>query len=136
MVKDSIGRGIAGPLVRELGGVPIDRSAKHNMVDQMIERFDRSDELMLLIPPEGTRAHTDYWKSGFYHIAAGADVPIVPGYLDYRRKRGGFGPPIKVSGNVAADMDAIREFYTELAPVPRYPDLFGPIRLRDETSAA
>ncbi|MBT8496446.1 MAG: lysophospholipid acyltransferase family protein [Deltaproteobacteria bacterium] len=135
MVKDSIGRGVAGPLVRKLGGIPVDRSARQNLVDQMIEKFETSDEFVLLVPPEGTRSRTDYWKSGFYHIATGARVPIVPGYLDYRRKRGGFGPPLQPTGNVRDDMDVIRAFYDRLKPVARYPEQFGPIRLRDENSS-
>jgi len=132
MVKDSIGNGPGGPLVRSMGGVPIDRSANHNMVDQMIAKFETIDDFVLLVPPEGTRRRADYWKSGFYHIAMGANVPIVPGYLDYERKRGGFGPAIEATGNRKADMDKIREFYDELKPVARYPHKVGPIRLRDE----
>jgi 1-acyl-sn-glycerol-3-phosphate acyltransferase len=122
-----------GPLIRAVGGVPIDRTQAHGMVGQMIEELGRREDFYLVIPPEGTRSRTEYWKSGFYRIALGAKVPIIPGFLDYREKVGGFGPPIEVTGDVRADMDAIRAFYEKMKPQPRHPDQFGPIRLREET---
>jgi 1-acyl-sn-glycerol-3-phosphate acyltransferase len=132
MVKDAVNKPVLGQVVRQVGGVFIDRSAAHGVVDQMIAEFDRRDDFCLMIPPEGTRRHTDYWKSGFYHIALGAKVPIVPGFLDYALKRGGFGEPIELTGNVHTDMDAIRDFYETGNFGPRYPEKFGPIRLREE----
>ena len=135
MVKDDWGKGPVGAIIRQLGGVPIDRSAPHGMVGQMIDEMKRREELYLVIPPEGTRKRTEYWKSGFYRIAVGADVPVVPGFLDYASKTGGFGDPIYMTGDVAADMDKIRAVYTAVAATPRYPDKFGPIRLREESEA-
>jgi 1-acyl-sn-glycerol-3-phosphate acyltransferase len=132
MVKASWVDGPLGPALRRLGAVPIDRSAAHNIVDQMVEEFRRRDSLALVIPPEGTRGRADHWKSGFYYIALRAGVPIVPGFLDFSRKRGGFGPPIHLTGDVGADMDRIRAFYAAMAPTAYAPDNFGPIRLRDE----
>lgn len=132
MVKDTWGKPPMGPLIRAVGGVPIDRSRPNGMVGQMIEELERRDDLYLVIPPEGTRKRADYWKSGFYRIALGARVPIVPGFLDYRDKVGGFGLPIELTGDVRADMDAIRAYYAKAAPEPRHPEKFGPIRLREE----
>lgn len=132
MIKDDWVKGPQEPLMRRLGAIPINRSRHTNVVDQMIEEFGKRDELVLVIPPEGTRSRAEYWKSGFYHIARGADVPVVPGYLDYVRKRGGFGEPISLTGNVRADMDQIRAFFASKAPVGFAPDDFGPIRLREE----
>jgi len=132
MVKDDWVRGPAGLLTKPLGAVPIDRSRKTNMVDQMVKLFDEHDDFVLFIPPEGTRKLTTCWKSGFYHIARGANVPVVPGYIDFARKRGGLGPAIPMTGNVQADMDLIRAFYTEKNPTPHDPTKFGPIRLREE----
>ena len=102
------------------------------VVGQMVEEFARRDELMLVIPPEGTRSRTDYWKSGFYHIALGASVPVVPGFLDYRSKHGYFGEPVTLTGNVRADMDVLREVYAGAAALARHPEKMGPIRLREE----
>jgi 1-acyl-sn-glycerol-3-phosphate acyltransferase len=72
-----------------------------------------------------------YWKSGFYHIALQAQVPIVLGYLDYARKRGGFGPELIPTGNVREDMDEVRAFYADVTG--KYPENFGEIRLKEET---
>jgi 1-acyl-sn-glycerol-3-phosphate acyltransferase len=96
---------------RWLGGIPVERSQSENLVEQSIQHFQRNEQLILTIAPAGTRKHVIRWKSGFYHIACGAKVPIVLGFLDYRRKVGGFGPLIYPSGNIAADMVAIQTFY-------------------------
>jgi acyl-CoA synthetase (AMP-forming)/AMP-acid ligase II len=79
-----------------------------------------------LAPARGGLAAVKHW------IALGADVPVVPGYLDFRRKRAGFGPAIRMTGDVHADMDKIRAFYETQAPTALEPDHFGPIRLREE----
>ena len=94
-----------------LGGIPVDRSQSENQVIQSIQQFQRHERLILTIAPAGTRRHVIKWKSGFYHIACGAGVPIVLGFLDYRRKVGGIGPVIYPTGNIAADMETIRAFY-------------------------
>jgi 1-acyl-sn-glycerol-3-phosphate acyltransferase len=132
MVKDSWVKGPAGPVLRALGAVPINRSRSTNIVEQMIEQFKQRDELVLAIPPEGTRSRAECWKSGFYHIARGANVPVVTGYLDFARKRAGLGPAIPMTGDVRADMDKIRAYYAAKKPTPYDPSQFGPIRLREE----
>jgi 1-acyl-sn-glycerol-3-phosphate acyltransferase len=103
-----------GPVFRWLGAVPIDRAKKNNMVAQSIEAFNRSREMLLMVPPSGTRKKVLYWKTGFYHIAHGAGVPIVMGFLDYRRKRGGIGPVFYPTGNIDQDMRTIRAFYRDI----------------------
>lgn len=130
MGKDTLFRPPFGSLMRWLGGIPVRRDASHNLVDQMVERFAESDRLVLAIPPEGTRTRADYWRSGFYHIARGAGVPVAPSVLDYRHKTGGFGPTITLSGDVAADMDRIRAVYEGVAG--KHPSRQGPVRLREE----
>jgi len=136
MIKDDWLRGPMGPIMRKLGAVGIDRSKANNVVDGMIAELRHRDRLWLVIPPEGTRSRTEHWKSGFYHIARGANVPVVPGYLDFARKRAGLGDPITLTGDVRADMDKIRAFYAGLAPAGFDPDAFGPIRLREEEPKA
>jgi 1-acyl-sn-glycerol-3-phosphate acyltransferase len=132
MVKDSWVKGPLGPVLRRVGAVGINRSRATNVVDQMIEQFRKRDSFVLGIPPEGTRSRAETWKSGFYHIAKGANVPVVPGYLDFGRKRAGLGPAITLSGHVREDMDRIRAFYAAKNPTPYAPSKYGPIRLREE----
>ncbi len=135
MVKDAVNQPVLGSIVRGVGGVFIDRTKANGVVQQMADEFEQRDELALMIPPEGTRSHRDYWKSGFYHIAVGAKVPIVPSFLDFGKKRGGFGPPIMPTGNLHQDMDTIRAFYEPLDAKGFRDDLVGPIRLREEEHA-
>ena len=132
MIKDSWIKSPIGPVLKRLGAVGIDRGRHTNVVEQMIAELRRRDRFALGIPPEGTRSRAEHWKSGFYHIALGAQVPVVPGYLDFGRKRAGLGPAITLTGDVRADMDRIRAFYAEKKPVPFAPENFGPIRLREE----
>ncbi|HEY2839914.1 MAG TPA: lysophospholipid acyltransferase family protein [Pirellulales bacterium] len=130
--KHSLFRGPVGPLMRWLGGVPVDRRARHNAVQQMVDEFNRRDELCLMITPEGTRDRAECWKSGFYHIARGADVPIVLGLLDFKRKVGGLFEAVYPSDDIKADMDKIRAFYKGASG--KYPECFGPIYLREESA--
>lgn len=115
MGKDSLFRGPAGWLFRWLGGIPVDRSRTNNAVAQIVEVFTAAENLVLVVAPEGTRRRVPYWKTGFYHIAAGARVPIVLGFLDYARKTGGIGPIVTPSGDLEADMKTIRAFYADIA---------------------
>ena len=95
-----------------LGGIPVDRSQNNNLVAASSEAIRRATgPLQLIVPPEGTRSNTRYWKTGFYYIAQGAGVPIVMAYLDYDKKIGGLGPVFETTGNIDADMLAIKSFY-------------------------
>jgi 1-acyl-sn-glycerol-3-phosphate acyltransferase len=109
--KASLFRGPMGPIMRWLGGVSIDRSAASGMVGSLADEFARRDQLVLVVPAEGTRSRGDHWKSGFYRIAQQADVPIVCAYVDSSTRSSGFGGPIRPTGDVRADMDLIRSIY-------------------------
>lgn len=130
MGKDSLFRGPGGGLLQRLGGIPIHRDRRDNVVQQMARRFDESEELCLTITPEGTRGRVDYLKSGFYHIAVAAKVPVAFGTLDYATKRVGFEVVHHPTGDVRRDMDAFRAAYADM--VPLYPDRAGRPRLREE----
>lgn len=114
MGKDTIFRKPFGHLFKWLGGIPIDRSRSQNVVEQMVTKFSEMDRLVLTIPPSGTRKRIEKWKSGFYHIAYGANVPVVLGFLDFRRKTGGIGPMVTLSGDMKQDMKDIRAFYSDI----------------------
>ncbi|MGM0577685.1 MAG: lysophospholipid acyltransferase family protein [Myxococcota bacterium] len=128
--KHTLFRGPLGVLLRRLGGIPIDRRAPRGLVDQMAHLFAEADDLVLAIPPEGTRARRDHWKSGFYHIARAADVPVALTYLDYERKEGGFGPAVRLTGDMRADMDRIRAFYADKRG--KHPERESTVRLKGE----
>ena len=119
-----------GYFMRKVGGIPVRRDRRANTVEQMADRLETHADLALAVPAEGTRSYVAHWKSGFYHIALKARVPIVFGYLDYARKRGGFGPEMIPTGNISEDMDAIRDFYSDIQG--KYPENFGEIRLKEE----
>lgn len=113
MGKDALFRWPLARFMREMGGVPVVRSSSRNYVAQMVDAFAASDDFMLVVAPEGTRGGVTRWKTGFYHIALGAGVPIVPGWLDYRTMHGGLGAPIDLTGDLASDMARIAAFYAE-----------------------
>ncbi len=99
-------------LMRWLGGIPVQREKSNNLVAASIEAIKAArGPLQLVVPPEGTRSNTRYWKTGFYYIAVGAQVPIVMAYMDYKRKLSGLGPVFRPTGDIEADMVAIKAFY-------------------------
>lgn len=130
MAKHSLFFRPLGWLLRAMGGIPIIRHENQNVVDVMVATFASATKLVLAVPAEGTRDRTEYWKSGFYHIAREAGVPIVPSFLDYGRKRGGFGPALVPTLDMGVDMQYLRDFYADMTG--KFPANFGPVRLRDE----
>ncbi len=112
MGKESIFRVPFGAFMRWLGGIAVDRSKSNNLVAASVEAIRAAaGPLQLVVPPEGTRSKTRYWKTGFYHIALGAGVPIVMAYMDYAEKRAGLGPVFHPTGDVERDMESIKAFY-------------------------
>ena len=114
MGKETLFRKPFNGFFKWLGGIPIDRGRSNNVVKQMVDNFSKMDKLILTIPPSGTRKMVKKWKSGFYHIAAGANVPVVLGFLDFKRKIGGIGPVVTVTGDMSQDMQGIRAFYADI----------------------
>ncbi|WP_374641243.1 lysophospholipid acyltransferase family protein [Hydrogenophaga sp.] len=112
MGKHTIFKAPFGPLMRWLGGIAVNREQANNLVAASAQAIrDADGPLQLIVPPEGTRSKTRYWKTGFYHIARTADVPIVMAYMDYAAKRSGLGPLFEPTGDIEADMNAIKAFY-------------------------
>ncbi len=123
MGKNSIFRFPFGPMFRWMGGIPIDRSKPHGVVAQTIEKFNSADRLILVVAPEGARKKVDKWKTGFYHVAQGAGVPISLAFLDYKNRLGGFGPLFTPTGDIDVDMPKIRAFYATISG--RHPNQFS-----------
>lgn len=112
-----------GGLVKKLGGIPVDRNKSNNLVEHVAELFKQYDELNVIITPEGTRKLVTEWKRGYYYIALRAGIPMVLGFVDYKRKEGGFGPTIYPSGDYDADFELIKEFYRD--KTAKYPERFN-----------
>lgn len=111
MAKRELFAGPLGWLLRRMGGIPIERSSAHGVVEQMVERFESREKLWLGIAAEGTRKPVKKWKSGFWHIARAAGVPVMAVYFHYPEKTIGLGPVFELTDDAAADVARIREFY-------------------------
>lgn len=115
MGKQSLFKWPFGALMKWLAGIPVDRSKSNNLVAASAAAIrDADGPLQLVVPPEGTRGKTRQWKTGFYHIALAAQVPIVLAYMDYQRKRSGLGSVFQPTGDVDADMAVIKAFYASI----------------------
>ena len=119
-----------GWFMKLTGGVAVDRRAAGGLVDSAANIINTHNQIILAVAASGTRSKQDYWKSGFYHIAMEANVPIVCGYLDYGKKECGLGLSFIPSGDITADMDRIREFYKD--KTGKFPANRSRIRLRAE----
>lgn len=126
--KDSLFRGPMSTIMRRLGGIPVNRRVSSGFVDQIVSVFAEHEDLIIVIAPEGTRSKSPYWKTGFYYIALGAQVPVVMAYLDYPNKTIGFGPSFTPTGDLHADFALIRSFYADKSG--KFPDKQGAIELR------
>jgi 1-acyl-sn-glycerol-3-phosphate acyltransferase len=127
--KDTLFRGPLGPLLRWMGGIPVDRSVRSGLVEQLREAMDRRPEAWLVIAPEGTRSFTDHWKSGFWHLALAAGVPLGLGFIDADRREVGISGYLRLSGDAARDLEALRAAYA--GKVGLRPALAGTIAFRD-----
>ena len=116
MAKRQLFQWPLGRFMRDMGGVAINREAGGNYVQAMIDEFACRDEFLLTIAPEGTRSSVAQWRTGFYHIAMGAGVPLIVGMMDYAKKMGGLAQAFMPSGDYAADMMRIEEFYHNTTP--------------------
>ncbi|GAA1469652.1 1-acyl-sn-glycerol-3-phosphate acyltransferase [Microbacterium thalassium] len=132
--KDSLFRGWRGPIMRALGGIPVDRRNPQGVVADVVARVHDGEVFGLVVTPEGTRGSGTYWKSGFYRIAHDTGMPVTLGYVDRTTMTTGLGSTIELTGDVAADMDRIRAFYADKSGLR--PHLRTEPRLRDETGAA
>ena len=99
------------PFMRWLGGIPVDRSVSRDRVSEAVHAFEASDQLILILAPEGTRKFVPEWKTGFYHMAHNAHVPIMPVAFDFENKVVGLYPLFRTTGAADADIDALQNLY-------------------------
>lgn len=119
MGKHTLFKGIMKNFMYDMGGIPVDRTKRTNVTQQVAEEYAKRDHLALVIAAEGSRTTDGSWKSGFYNIARAANVPIVPAWVCNKRNILGFGPPMMPSGNYAEDLNRIADFM--LSKLPDYP---------------
>lgn len=120
-IKNSYTKGLHGGYFRWLGGIGINRKEAGNMVETAAQLFKEKEQLIIIIPPEGTRKRVDKWKKGFYHIAKTAQVPVSFGFLDYKEKIGGVGGYINLTDSFENDMEKIQTFYkTKTGKFPEF----------------
>jgi 1-acyl-sn-glycerol-3-phosphate acyltransferase len=124
--KDTLFRGPFGAWLRRIGGIPVNRREPTGFVGQLAREFERRAEFHIVFTPEGTRAKTEHWKTGFYRLALAARVPLGLAFIDYARREVGVGGWLDLSGNQEADLDRIRAFYA--GKRGRRQELTGPIR--------
>jgi 1-acyl-sn-glycerol-3-phosphate acyltransferase len=105
-----------GYFMRWLGGIPIDRNSPQDLVSFTISKFADHDELILALYPEGTTRKAKKWKTGFWHIAHGADIPIQFLAVDYEKRASVFGPVIQPSDDIEADMKIIQAYFKKVTP--------------------
>lgn len=128
-VKDSWTKFPLNLFMNPMGAIGIDRSPRKpgeerlSMTEAMVDLFEKNKKLVVMVTPEGTRSLRTKWKTGFYHVAAGAKVPIALGYLDYKNKVAGVGKIIYPSGDMQKDMREIMAFYKDIPP--KFPEKFS-----------
>tara|TARA_B100000683_G_scaffold179936_2_gene173387 strand:- start:458 stop:1090 length:633 start_codon:yes stop_codon:yes gene_type:complete len=126
--KAALFKGPWGGMMKALGGIPVDRTQSNDMVQDMVDWFEKSDHLVVAVPPSGTRAFRDHWKTGFYYIAQQAGVPVGLGILDFKEKAAGFTGLLVPSGDIEKDFEALREFYAPIGA--KFADKVNTVQLR------
>jgi 1-acyl-sn-glycerol-3-phosphate acyltransferase len=131
LIKQEVYRFPLKRLIDATGGIPVKRNSNTKLVNTFIQELNNAEDLFLMIPAEGTRSLVKKWKSGFYHAAMGANVPVLLGYLDFEKKTAGFGKVVNITGDRNKDMQIIREFYKNIKG--KHPEKFDPesVRLDD-----
>ena len=134
LMKKELFVGPLGPLLRRLGGVPLDRDNPAGVVRELIREARGDKPFLLILAAEGTRNRGEYWKSGFWRIARSARLPIALAFIDGPTRTTGFGPTIAATDDVVADMDKVREFYRDKRGI--HPERRTEPRLREELRAS
>ena len=128
--KKSLFQGPLGIFFKLMGGMPLDRENAKDTVGQVVKIFDTNDRFIYGISPEATRDYRPFWRSGFYHIARRAQVPMLLFFMDFKEKKVGCGPLIETTGDINKDLLKIKEFYDTISA--KNPDKMAPIRLKED----
>lgn len=114
-----------GWIFRAIGGIPVPRRKGSSLTAAIVEKYRTSKRLTLAVTPEGTRARTEHWRTGFLHIVLEADIPLVLGILDYGTRTVTIDTRFVPTGDIEADMDSIKDYYRSSGAQGKYPDKFN-----------
>lgn len=120
--KHTVFRWPVSLIMRWLGGVPVDRASSHNVVQQTIDYFNSRPQMLLALSPEGTRKKLPAWRTGFWYVAKGAGVPIVPAALDYHAKLIRIFAPVMPGEDIDTDIAKLRTHFD--ASMAKHPDQY------------
>ena len=123
LAKKELFWGPLGWLMRKTGGIPVNRKSPGGVVGDVVREIQKSDDFILMVPVEGTRKRVERWKTGFYRIALSAKVPLLIGFMDYKKKEAGFGPMVNPCGDLAEDFPKLLEFYRGVTP--KHPEFWN-----------
>ncbi len=124
-IKDTHTKAWYGSMIKKLGGIGVDRKKNNNLIEYTADLLREREELVMLVPAEGTRKRVEEWKRGFYYIAKKANVPVVLGYLDYTKKEAGIGKVVYLTDDFESDMMRIENFYKDKKGC--YSELYNPV---------
>ena len=125
MMKKEFFVPVVGWILKKMGGIPVNRGHQNHLVEQMVDMFSQNKDTHLIICPEGTRKKVNHWKKGFYVIAEGANVPVLVGFIDYKKKRCGVEKVLYPTGNYEKDLAEIWDYYKSNKVMGKHPELFN-----------
>ena len=125
MMKKEFFKPVVGWILKKMGGIPVNRGHRNNLVEQMVDMFKQNKDTHLIICPEGTRKRVNHWKRGFHIIAKGANVPILVGFIDYQKKRCGVEKVIYPSDDYNKDLAEIWDYYRSIKVMGKHPEQFN-----------
>ena len=111
-------------LLKALGGIPVSRRHRNNVTSIVVDSFKTQAELVVAVTPEGTRSLNSHWHKGFLYIAHDASVPIVLGYFNYEKKIVCLDRIFTTTGNIEADIIAIKQYYQDCDCCAKFPEKF------------
>jgi len=125
MMKKEFFKPVVGWILKKMGGIPVNRGHQNHLVSQMVDMFSQNKDVQLVICPEGTRKKVTHWKKGFHVIAEGANVPILVGFIDYKKRRCGVEKILKPTGDYEKDLAEIWDYYKSIQVMGKYPEKFN-----------
>ena len=125
MMKKEFFIPVVGWILKRMGGIPVNRGHRNNLVSQMVDMFNQNKNTQLIICPEGTRKKVNHWKKGFYLIAEGAKVPILLGFIDYKKRYCGVEKILYPTGDYEKDLAEIWDYYKSIKVMGKHPELFN-----------